>query len=105
MRACVRSWPEEADLDLTILHSLDDRRVVVGDSQRHLGADLPGEVGDEIVVAVSDAAGVFRRNNGEYNLGILGFPVLRLSRGDVEGQGRKARNGDTTIEHDASHPV
>ena len=63
-------------MDVAGALALDDRRVVVGDAQRHLDAELFGQIIDERRPAVDRAGGILFGNDGEDELGILGLPVV-----------------------------
>ena len=89
------------DLDAAVALALDDGGIVVGDAQSDLGAELLGQVFDERRVALGHAGSVLGRDDGHHQLGILGFPVLRVGRiGKNERAGGKRRAEDqSTGEH------
>jgi hypothetical protein len=68
-------------VDVTGALAFDHSRIVIGNAQRHLGAELLREIGQERTESVSHARSIFCWDHGKDELGILGLPVLCVRHG------------------------
>ena len=83
-------------MDVAGALALDYGGVVVGDAQRHLGAELARQIGGERRIAIDDARGVLGRRHRVHQFRILRLPGLRQRDRADGGAGQAGKQGAAT---------